>query len=150
MRVILKEDVSGLGKTGDVVKVADGYGRNYLVPKGLAIPATKRNEKVLGHQKQLIADRVTKSRKEAEVVAERIGALSCTIAKKVGESDKLFGSVTTQEIADWLDREGIEVDRRKILLDEPIKEAGQHLLGIKLHPEVTAQLRVTVIPEGES
>ncbi len=84
------------------------------------------------------------------MVAERIGALSCTIAKKVGESDKLFGSVTTQEIADWLDREGIEVDRRKILLDEPIKEAGQHLLGIKLHPEVTAQLRVTVIPEGES
>ena len=150
MKVILKEDVQGLGSTGEIVKVADGYGRNYLIPKGLAVLATKRNERVLTHQKTLIVDRLAKSRGEAEALAARIGALSCTVAKRVGEQEKLFGSVTSQEIADWLAQAGAEVDRRKILLDEPIKEAGQHLVGIRLHPEVTAQLRLTVVQEEES
>jgi large subunit ribosomal protein L9 len=147
MKVILKEDVQGLGNTGEIVKVAAGYGRNYLIPKGLAVLATERSERVLTHQKQLIANRLAKSRDEAEALAARIGALSCTITKRVGEQEKLFGSVTSQEIADWLAQAGTEVDRRKILLDEPIKEAGQHLVEIRLHPEVMGQLRLTVVPE---
>jgi len=149
MKVILREHVEGLGSSGDTVNVADGYGRNYLIPKGLAVIATKRNERALAHQKQLIAHRLAKTRSDAQALAERIGSLSCTILKKAGEGGKLFGAVTAQEIADWLAEAGVEVDRRKILLDEPIKEAGQHLVGIKLHREVTAQLRVTVISEEE-
>lgn len=150
MKVILKEDVPELGNTGDMVKVADGYGRNYLIPKGLAVLATKRNERALAHQKQLIADRLAKARTEAEALAARIGAVSCTISKKAGEGGKLFGSVTTQEIADRLGEVGLEVDRRKILLEEPIKEVGQHLVEIRLHPQVAGQLRLTVISEEGS
>lgn len=149
MKVILKEDVQGLGNTGEIVKVAGGYARNYLFPKGLAVLATERNERVLTHQKQLIAGRLAKSRGEAEALAARIGTLSCTISKRVGKQEKLFGSVTSQEIAGWLAQAGVEVDRRKILLDEPIKEAGQHLVEIRLHPEVAAQLRLTVVPGEE-
>lgn len=145
MKVILKEEVPGLGPAGDIVEVASGYGRNYLIPHGLAVEATERQRRILMHQKKLIADRMNKARKSAEELAERIRSISCTVQKRVGESDKLFGSVTAHEIAEYLRHQGVEVDRRKVLLDEPIKTAGQHVIPIKLHPEVTAELRLTVV-----
>ena len=147
MQVILLEDVPSLGKVGDLVKVSDGYGRNYLLPKKKAIFATEKNLKAMEHQKTLVQQRLGKVKKDAERLAQQIEKLSCTFAKPVGESGKLFGSVTSMEIEAFLKENRIEVDRKKILLDEPIKNIGAFTIPIKLHPEVLANLKVWVVQE---
>ncbi len=147
MQVILTEDIPSLGKAGDQVKVSDGYGRNYLIPKKKAVLATEKSLKAIAHQKRLVQQRVGKVKKDSERLAQDIESLSCTFAKSVGESGKLFGSVTSMEIEAYLKENGIEVDRKKILLEEPIKSLGMFHVPIKLHPEVTAQLKVWVVQE---
>jgi large subunit ribosomal protein L9 len=147
MQVILLEDVPSLGKAGDLLKVSDGYGRNHLIPQKKALLATDKNLKVLEHQKRQVQHRMGKVKKDAETVARQIEELSCTFAKPVGESGKLFGSVTSMEIESYLKENRIDVDRKKILLEEPIKNLGMFTVPIKLHPEVTAHLRVWVVQE---
>jgi large subunit ribosomal protein L9 len=148
MQVILLEDVPSLGKAGEAVKVSDGYGRNYLIPKKKAILATEKNLKLFQHQKHQIQVGVEKTKKDAERLAQEIDNLSCTFSKTVGESGKLFGSVTSMEIEGYLKDKGIEVDRKKILLDEPIKNLGMHTVPIKLHFDVTAHLKIWVVQEN--
>ncbi|MDY6853410.1 MAG: 50S ribosomal protein L9 [Thermodesulfobacteriota bacterium] len=145
MKVVLLEEISSLGKIGDVIKVADGHARNYLIPQGKALEATKKNVKTLELQKKLTRDRVDRTKKYAEKLAERIEDISCTISKQAGEEDKLFGSVTTMDIEEGLKNEGIEVNRRKIMLEEPIKKLGIYSVPIKLHPEVISNLKVWVV-----
>ena len=145
MKVILLEEMPSLGEAGDVIKVADGYGRNYLIPEKKAIEATSKNMKVWEHQKNLLKDKINKVKKEAEKLAEKIGGTSCTISKQTGEEDKLFGSVTSMDIEESLKEEGIDIDRKKIILDEPIKKLGIYAIPIKIHPEVIANLKVWVV-----
>jgi large subunit ribosomal protein L9 len=145
MKVILMEDVPSLGKVGDLVKVSNGYGRNFLVPNGKAMNATTHNINILEHQTKQLKNKVDKIKREAEKLAKRIEAISCTVAKPAGEEEKIFGSVTSMDIEESLKVEGIEVDRKKIILDEPIKSLGIYTVPIKLHPEVTAQLKVWVV-----
>jgi large subunit ribosomal protein L9 len=147
MQVILLEDIPSLGKIGDKVKVSDGYGRNYLIPQKKAILATEKSLKAIEHQKRQVQQQLDKAKKDAEKEAQQIGQLSCTFAKPVGESGKLFGSVTSMEIEGFLKENGIEVDRKKILLEEPIKSVGMYNVPIKLNPEVTAHLKVWVVQE---
>ncbi len=147
MQVILLEDIPSLGKVGDLVKVSDGYGRNYLIPKKKAIFATEKNLKALQHQKALVQQRQNKMKKDATRIAQELETLSCTFKKHVGESGKLFGSVTSMEIEAFLKEKGFEIDRKKILLEEPIKSLGLHTVPIKLHPEITAHLKVWVEQE---
>jgi len=147
MQVILLEDIPSLGKVGDLVKVSDGYGRNYLIPRKKAIFATEKNLKALQHNKALVQQRLEKMKKDAVKMAQEIENLSCTFVKNVGESGKLFGSVTSMEIEAFLKENGMDVDRKKILLEEPIKSLGLHIVPIKLQPEVTAHLKVWVVQE---
>ncbi len=147
MQVILLEDIPSLGKVGDLVKVSDGYGRNFLIPKKKAIYATEKNLKALQHQKTLVQQRQNKLKKDALKLAQEIENLSCTFSKLVGESGKLFGSVTSMEIEAFLKEKGIEVDRKKILLEEPIKSLGLHTVPIKLQSDITAHLKVWVVQE---
>jgi large subunit ribosomal protein L9 len=147
MLVILLESIPSLGKAGDQVKVSDGYGRNYLIPKKKAILATEKNLKVLEHQKRQVQQSMEKAKKDAEKMAQQIADLSCTFTKAMGESGKLFGSVTSMDIENYLKENGMEVDRKKISLEEPIKNIGMFTVPIKLHPEVTAHLKVWVVQE---
>jgi large subunit ribosomal protein L9 len=147
MKVILLENVPPLGKAGDLVKVSDGYGRNYLIPQKKAVLATEKSLKVIEHQKRLIQQRMEKAKKDAEKLGQQIENLSCTFAKTVGESGKLFGSVTSMDIENYLKENGIKVDRKKIALEEPIKNLGVSNVPIKLHPEVTTHLKVWVVQE---
>ncbi|MGQ9647472.1 MAG: 50S ribosomal protein L9 [Thermodesulfobacteriota bacterium] len=147
MQVILLEDIPSLGKAGDQVKVSDGYGRNYLIPQKKAMLATEKSLRAIEHQKRQIQQQMGKTKKDAERIAQQIESLSCTFAKSVGESGKLFGSVTSMEIEAYLKDNGIEVDRKKIHLEEPIKNLGMYTVPIKLHPEITAQLKVWVVKE---
>ena len=147
MQVILLEDVPSLGKAGDQVRVSDGFGRNYLIPKKKALLATEKSLKALEHQKRQVQQRMGKAKKDVERIVQQIETLSCTFAKPVGESGKLFGSVTSMEIEGYLKENGIEVDRKKILLEEPIKNVGMFNVPIKLYPEVTAHLKVWVVQE---
>ncbi len=147
MQVILLENVPSLGKAGDLVKVSDGYARNYLIPKKKALLATEKSLKVIEHQKRQVQQRLEKGKKDAEKLGEEIEKLSCTFARTVGESGKLFGSVTSMDIENYLKENGIEVDRKKISLEEPIKNLGMFTVSIKLSPEVTAQLKVWVVQE---
>ena len=147
MKVILLENVPPLGKAGDLVKVSDGYGRNYLIPQKKAVLATEKSLKVIEHQKRLIQQRMEKTKKDAEKLGQQIENLSCTFAKTVGESGKLFGSVTSMDIENYLKENGIKVDRKKIALEEPIKNLGVSNVPIKLHPEVTTHLKVWVVQE---
>ena len=147
MQIILLEDVPSLGKAGDLVKVSDGYGRNYLIPKKKGMLATEKSMKVLEHQKRQVQQRMGKLRKDIGKTAEQIETLSCTLTKPVGESGKLFGSVTSMDVEAFLKENGIEVDRKKILLEEPIKSLGMFTVPIKLHPEVIAHLKVWVVQE---
>jgi large subunit ribosomal protein L9 len=148
MQVILLEDVPSLGAVGDQVKVSEGYGRNYLIPQKKAIVATEKNMKVLAHQKRQVQHHIGRLKKDAESLAARISELSCTLTKAVGESGKLFGSVTSMEIENFLKERGIPIDRKKIVLEEPIKNVGMYTVSIKLHPEVLAQLKVWVVQES--
>jgi len=147
MQLILLENVPSLGKAGDLVKVSDGYGRNYLIPQKKAVLATEKSLKVIEHQKRLVQQRIEKAKKDAEKMAQQIEKLSCTFAKTVGESGKLFGSVTSMDIENYLKENGIELDRKKISLEEPIKNLGMFTVPIKLHPEVAAHLKVWVVQE---
>jgi large subunit ribosomal protein L9 len=147
MNVILTEDIEHLGTAGVMIKVKDGYARNFLIPGGKAMMATTQNMKTLEHQKRQVQEKLNKARKEAESLATRIGSVSCTVTMAVGDEDRLFGSVTTADIYTSLKNEGIDVDKRKILLDEPLKSLGIFTVPIKIHPEVTAQLKVWVVKE---
>jgi large subunit ribosomal protein L9 len=145
MKVILKENVESLGKAGDLVKVADGYARNFLVPKGLAAEANGRNLKVFEHEKQRIMQQAEKIQKQAEEAAARLSAETCTIARRVGEQEKLFGSVGAKDIEDALAAQGIEIGKKSVLLDEPIKALGEFPVRIKLSAGVTAEIKVIVV-----
>ena len=147
MQVILREDIDKLGKIGDTIKVKDGYARNYLIPMKKAIEATPKNMKALEHAKKMVNDRLRKLKKEASSVADTIKDLSITITAKVGEEGKLFGSVTTMDIAEAAKAQGVEIDKRKIQLEEPIKRIGDHTVPVKLHSDVTAEIRVSVVAE---
>ncbi len=147
MQVILREDIEKLGKIGDLVKVADGYARNYLVPKKKAIEATPKNLNAMNHAKKMVSDRIRKIKKEATAEADKIKGLSVTIRAKAGEEGKLFGSVTSMDIAEAMKAQGIAVDKRKIALEEPIKRLGDFTVPIKLHTDVTADVKVSVVAE---
>ena len=147
MQVILREDIEKLGKIGELVKVKEGYGRNYLLPMKKAILATPKNVKAMDHAKKMVADRLRKLKKEAAADAENIKALSLTIKAKVGEEGKLFGSVTSMDIADAAKAQGVVIDKRKIVLDEPIKRLGEFTITVKLPADVTADLKLTVVAE---
>ena len=145
MDIILTENVKGLGTIGDVVKVKPGYGRNYLVPQGLAVEASDRNINEMEHHKRQLTHKAQKLSKEAADIKARIEAVECSFAHKSSEEGKLFGSVTSMEIAEGLAAHGIEIDRRKILLDQPIKELGMHEVEIKLNAGVNATIKVNVV-----
>jgi len=145
MKVILREDVENLGKSGEVVQVKDGYGRNFLIPRKLAAEATGKKLKQLGHEKRLIDDVQRKRQTKAEKLAEDLGGHSCTIQCQVGEQDKLFGAVTARDIADQLRREGFDVDRRVIALDEPLKQLGVYTVRIKIGDGIEASLKVWLV-----
>jgi len=145
MQVILREDVDKLGKIGDLVKVKDGYARNFLVPSQKAILATPKNLKAMEHAKKMVSDRKRTLKKSAAADADRIKALAITIKAKVGEEGKLFGSVTTMDIAEAMLAQGVTIDRRKIMLEEPIKRTGDYTVPVKLHTDVVADLKVSVI-----
>jgi len=147
MRLILRTDVGELGKRGDVVKVAPGYGRNYLLPRGLAYPFSESNIHRVEKEKRTLQVHQARERHEAEELGRRIAQLSCTIVKKVGESDTLYGSVTNGDVAEALQKEGHSIDKRKILLEDPIKSLGIYSVPIRLHPEVTCELKVWVVKE---
>lgn len=150
MEVVLKKDYAALGKAMDVVSVKDGYARNFLIPSGIAVPATEGNKKVVAETKRFAEKREAKRRVEAEQLAKKIEKVPCTLSAKVGEEDKIFGSVTNQDIADFLAKEGFEVDKRNVLLDEPIRQLGVYTIEIKLHGDVSAQLKVWVVKEEEA
>ena len=147
MQIVLKEDIDKLGRRGEIVKVADGYARNYLLPLGKALPATAGNLKVIEREKRRYVVRLTKEKEENQTLAARIQALSLTLVRKVGESDVLYGSVTSGDVAESLSKEGIVVDKRRIQLPEPIKSLGIYTIPIRLHPEVTAEVKVWVVKE---
>jgi large subunit ribosomal protein L9 len=147
MQVILREDIDKLGKIGDLVKVADGYARNFLVPGKKAIEATPKNLNAMNHAKKMVSDRLRKLKKEAAADADRIKGLSITIKAKVGEEGKLFGSVTSMDIVEAMKAQGVVIDKRKLVLDEPIKRLGDFTITVKLHSDVTADFKVSVIGE---
>jgi len=147
MQIVLREDIENLGRRGEVIKVADGYARNFLLPKGKALPATAGNLKTIEREKRRYVVRQTKEREDSQVLAQRIAGISCTIVRKVGENDALYGSVTAADIAEYLAKEGVVVDKRRIHLDEPIKSLGIYNVSIRLHPEVSADVKVWVVKE---
>ena len=147
MKVILQEEVENLGDMGDVVDVTAGYGRNYLIPKGLAVRASKRNVKSVEHEKRIQTQRLAKRKGSAEDFSEKLGKLSLRFVRRVGEGDRLFGSVTAKDIADAIQEAGEKVDRRKIQLESPIKAMGVYKIPVRVHPEVTAELNVWVEAE---
>jgi large subunit ribosomal protein L9 len=147
MQVILKDDVKTLGHMGEVVNVKDGYARNFLFPKGLALEANPKNMKALEHEKKRILELVKKAKAGAEGLAGQISSKSIVITAKSGEDDKLFGAVTSKDIAEALKKEGIEIDKKRILLDEPIKRLGDYTVAVKLHTEVVANVSVKVAQE---
>ncbi|MDP1989865.1 MAG: 50S ribosomal protein L9 [Syntrophales bacterium] len=148
MKVILKQHVETLGKAGDTVKVADGYGRNFLIPKGLAVEANTRNLKTFEHEKQRILQHAEKIHQQAEDTATKLSGVTCSIARRVGEQEKLFGSVGVKDIEEALAAQGFEIDKRNILLDEPIKALGEFSVRIKISAGVTADIKVSVVAES--
>ncbi len=147
MEVILREHVDNLGRRGDIVKVAEGYARNYLLPRKLALAVTNNNKRQIDREKKIADAREAEERSEAEAVAQRIGQLEIEIARRVGEHDTLYGSVTSADISHALQAKGFDVEKRKIQLPEPIKSLGESAVPIKIHRDVTAQLRVKVVAE---
>jgi large subunit ribosomal protein L9 len=148
MELILREDVNKLGRRGQVVKVADGYGRNYLLPRGLAMAVSSSNKAMIVKEQKAHEARLAKEKAEFESLAARIGGLRFIAPRKVGENEQLYGSVTSGDIGDFLKSKGIEIDKRKVQLDEAIKHLGEHEVKIKLHPEVAATLKLLVTKEG--
>jgi large subunit ribosomal protein L9 len=148
MEVILREDIERLGTRGEVVKVAPGYARNYLLPKRLAVAATDSNRKIVEQERQAHLRRDVKLQSEAQDLAKLLGAVTITISRKAGENDQLFGSVTATDIADALAAQKFTVDRRKIQLDEPIRTLGEHKIPVRLHKDVVADVTVNVSRES--
>jgi len=148
MKVILTQDMESLGLGGAIVNVAKGYARNYLIPRGMALEATEQNIKLTEMQRKNIEIKGIKAKEDALKVKERLSGISVTIAQKVGEEDKLYGSVTTMDIADQLEKQGITVERRRMVLDKPIKTLGDFAVTVKLHPDVSASIKVVVVPEA--
>ncbi|MCK5351342.1 50S ribosomal protein L9 [bacterium] len=149
MEVILIDDVFELGKRGTVVRVADGYGRNYLIPKSLAIPATPGNRKMIEQQRLAMAKKESKYQEEAELLTQELNQLHLMLSRKSGETGTLFGSVTSKDIADLLKTTGIQMDRRKIVLNQPIKSIGNYRIEVRPHSEVTAELLLSIVAEGD-
>jgi large subunit ribosomal protein L9 len=150
MRVILRENLDNLGKAGEVVSVRAGYGRNYLLPQGLAVPATEKDEARMQHEQRLIAARVAKLAKQLQSEADRLSQVSVSLARAVGEEDKLYGSVSNRDIAEALAEQGLKIDARKILLDEPIKTLGMCEVPVKLGHDVTAKIKVWVVKKEQA
>ena len=149
MEVILREHVDNLGKRGEIVKVADGYARNFLLPRKLALPATDGNRKHVERERKIVEAREANEKAQAEAMAARLVAVDITVARRVGETDQLYGSVTSADIVEVLKEKGFDVDRRKLILPEPIKAIGEHEVPLKLHREVSVPLKVKVVKEGE-
>ncbi|HZM69023.1 MAG TPA: 50S ribosomal protein L9 [Candidatus Cryosericum sp.] len=147
MRIVLREDIDKLGRRGEVVDVAAGYARNFLLPKGKALTATEGNLKVVERERRRYVLTQAKEREEAAVVARRLAGISCTIVRKVGENEQLYGSVTASDIADYIAKEGVVIDKRRILLDEPLKALGIYTVPVKVHADVMGEVRVWVVKE---
>ncbi len=148
VQVILRDPVDNLGRRGDIVKVATGYSRNYLLPRKLALPVTEANRRQVARERVVADARDDEEKQVAAVFAERLSQVVCIIARRVGETDTLFGSVTSSDVAACLAEQSMEVDRRKIQLDEPLKQLGDHTVPIKVHREVTADVTVRIVKEG--
>jgi large subunit ribosomal protein L9 len=147
MEIILRDHVEHVGRRGEVVKVADGYARNYLLPRKLALLATEANKNRVERERKLVEAREGEERGAAEAVGARLANVAVTITRKVGENDQLYGSVTNGDIADEMKAQGFEIDRRKILLPDPLKALGETMVPVKLHRDVTVQVKVTVAKE---
>jgi len=148
MEVILRETIENLGRRGEIVKVADGYARNYLLPRKLALKATEGNRKHVERERRIVEARESEEKGQASAIAARLASVDITITRRVGETDALYGSVTSGDIAEFLKGKGFEIDRRKLILPEPIKTIGEHDVPLKLHREVTVPLKVHVVKEG--
>jgi large subunit ribosomal protein L9 len=148
MEVILRDHVEKLGKRGEIVKVSDGYARNYLLPRKLALPATEGNKKHVERERKIMETREAEEKSQADAIASRLSTIDITIARRVGETEQLYGSVTAADISEFLKTKGFEIDRRKLILPEPIKTLGEHDVPLKLHRDVTAPLKVKVVKEG--
>ena len=148
MEVILREHVDNLGKRGEIVKVADGFARNYLLPRKLALPATAGNRKHVERERKIMETREAEERGAAEAIAARLASVDISIARRVGDTEQLYGSVTAADIVELLKGKGFEVDRRKLILPEPLKAIGEFDVPLKLHREVTVPLKVKVVKEG--
>ncbi len=148
MELILREDVDKLGRRGDVVKVADGYGRNFLLPRRLAMAVNSANKAMIEKEKKANQARLAKEKSEFEALAGRIAGLRFIAPRKVGENEQLYGSVTAGDVGEFLKSKGIEIDKRKVQLEEAIKQLGEHEVKIRLHPEVVASLKLLVPKEG--
>jgi len=147
MELILREDIPHLGRRGDVVQVKGGYGRNYLLPRKLAIPLTAGNRKVIEQEKAAVARRDIREKSDAEQVSEMLAKTTLTFARKAGETGVLFGSVTSLDVTEALEKKGFQIDRRKVHLEEPIKQLGEFQVPVRLHKDVTVSVQVQVIPE---
>jgi large subunit ribosomal protein L9 len=147
MEVILREDVDKIGARGALVKVADGYARNFLLPKRLAVPATESNKKIVEQERDAYLRREAKDKNESEDLAKLLTGVTLTFRHRVGENNHLFGSVTAKDIADALEAQKFHVERRKVQLDEPIRTVGEHDVTVRLHRDVTTQIKVLVEPE---
>jgi large subunit ribosomal protein L9 len=147
IELILREDVKSLGKAGEMVRVKPGYARNYLLPQGLAYEATEGNKKRIAAETKARTSRQDAERTEAERAAAALGQVALTLTGKAGEEGKLFGSITTQDLAEALARQGHQIDKRRIELDHPIKTLGHHTVAVRLHPEVHAEVHVSVVAE---
>lgn len=147
MDVILREDIDKLGSRGQVVHVTAGYARNFLLPKRLAVAATDSNKKIVEQERQAHLRKEAKQKNEAEDLAKLVGGVTVTIAQKAGENDQLFGSVTSKDVAEALEKKNFTIDRRKVQLDEPIRQLGEHKVVVRLHRDVTAEVTVNVVRE---
>lgn len=148
MEIILQEEVANLGQIGDIVKVRDGYARNYLLPRGLAVEANRRNVRVLEHHKRLVAGKKERVQRQAQTLVEQLSALSLTIPAKAGEEGRLFGSVTNIDLEAALKEKGLSLDRRKILLDEPIKQLGSYEVPVNLGGAMRANIKVEITADS--
>jgi len=147
MKVVLKDDIKNVGKVGQIVDVADGYARNYLVPRGLAVEANIKNLKSLEHEKKIIQEKAKRIKNSSQTLSDKISTMTLVIKAKAGDEGKLFGAVTSMDIAELLKNEGIEMDKKKISLDEPIKRLGSYSVNIKIHPEISTHLNIQVVEE---
>jgi large subunit ribosomal protein L9 len=150
MQVILKTKIDKLGAEGDLITVADGYARNYLIPRKFAVKAIEKNRRALEHEKKVEIDRTLKHKKDAEKLAENLSGVSCTIRVQAGENDRLFGSVTSIDIAASLEEQGFTIDKKNIILEEPIKELGIFTVPVKVYQDVTANIKVWVVKIQDS